>query len=142
MQDIDFRSMVPMASNQLLQHGNILVCVRHSMPIGGKTHTPLQRNKTVLSLQEEARDIEALIAERPRFQMMVAQGGPMKKHYEERLAKIEEKFARRETVHMFLDSLRKKASLHVSDLQIKYHCQETNTKVFENSDLTLTARCE
>jgi hypothetical protein len=116
--------MTLLKSADRLQPGSMILCVRQSMPIGGKTHTPLARNKTVLSLQEEAREIEGIIAEGPRCQMMVSQGGPMKKHYEERLAKIQEKFSRRETVHMYLDTIRKKASLHVSDLPIQVHIQE------------------
>ena len=91
MDDIHFQYLVPLKSNDMIQHGSMIFCVRQCMPIGGKTHTPLQRNKTVLSLQQEAREIEELIAEEPRYKMMIAQGGPMKKHYEERLAKIQDK---------------------------------------------------
>jgi hypothetical protein len=77
---MDFRYLSVLKSTDRLQAGSMILIVRQGMPIGGKTHTPLNRNKTVLSLQEEAREIEALIADGPRYQMLIAKGGSMKKH--------------------------------------------------------------
>jgi hypothetical protein len=43
---------------------------------------------------------------------------------------------------MYLDSIRKKASLHVSELDIQIHTQESKVPAWSNQDEVLVTQCQ